>query len=224
MSTPTSRLCNVGPDALSLSELLSVLIDPRDTDGSAAAAARRILSTFAREDGGGPLRGFARASPGEVARRAALRVPTAARIVAAIEIGRRAMEERTPRRALLRSGAEIHEFMHWRLRDLVQEEYHAILLGSRSEVRRRVQITVGTADASLVSPREVYRLAILEGASAVVLVHNHPSGDPTPSDDDRRITRELAQAGETVHIRLADHVIIGDDRWFSFRDAGEMRP
>lgn len=220
--SPIPRLCELGPGALTLSELFTLLVDPRAKDGSAEDAARRILGAFAQGDGSDPLRRLSRASPAEVVRRAAVRLPTAARLVAAVEIGRRAMEERSSPRVRLSTGADIHAYMRWRMRDLRQEECHVILLNSQSEATLRLQLTVGTADACLIAPRDVYRPAVLEGASAIALVHNHPSGDPSPSEDDVRITRQLARAGEVMNIQLADHVIIADDRWFSFRDAGEI--
>ncbi len=99
------------------------------------------------------------------------------------------------------------------LRDLPQEEFHALLLNTQHAVIREVLVTRGILDASLIHPREVFRPAVLAGAAAVILVHNHPSGDPTPSAEDRAVTRQLVEAGRAVGIPVLDHVVIGGARW-----------
>lgn len=95
------------------------------------------------------------------------------------------------------------------IRDLAQETFHVLMLNAKNNLMNRVMATVGIADASLVHPREVFRQAVTESAAAVVLVHNHPSGDPTPSAEDVRITRQVVEAGKILGIEVTDHVIIG---------------
>jgi len=107
-----------------------------------------------------------------------------------------------------------------RLRDLAQEEFHALVLNTRHCVIREVLVTRGTLDASLIHPRDVFRIAVTEGAAGVILVHNHPSGDPTPSAEDRAVTRQFADAGRAVGIPILDHVVIGRGRYVSL--AGEL--
>jgi DNA repair protein RadC len=106
------------------------------------------------------------------------------------------------------------------LRDLVQEEFHALLLNSQHAVIREVLVTRGILDASLIHPREVFRPAVEAGAAALILVHNHPSGDPTPSPEDLAVTRQLEAAGRTMGIPVLDHVIVGDGRWRAVRAGG----
>jgi DNA repair protein RadC len=106
------------------------------------------------------------------------------------------------------------------MRDLPQEEFHVLLLNTQNEVIRDVVVTRGTLDASLVHPREVFRPAMEESASTLILVHNHPSGEPTPSSDDRIITMQLATAGRMLGIPVVDHVIIGEGRYVSFVESG----
>jgi DNA repair protein RadC len=101
------------------------------------------------------------------------------------------------------------------LRDLSQEEFHALLLNTQHTVIREVLVTRGILDASLIHPREVFRPAVLAGAAAVILVHNHPSGDPTPSAEDRAVTRQLVEAGRVVGIPVLDHVVVAGLRWCS---------
>ena len=112
--------------------------------------------------------------------------------------------------------------MEPRLRDLPQEEFHALLLSARHSVIREVFITRGILDASLIHPREVFRPAITQSAAAIILVHNHPSGDPTPSAEDRAITKQLCAVGRTVGISIVDHVVIGDGRFASLADDGPL--
>jgi DNA repair protein RadC len=105
-----------------------------------------------------------------------------------------------------------------RLRDLPQEEFHALLLNTRHRIVREVQVTRGLLDASLIHPREVFRVAVAEGAAGVILVHNHPSGDPAPSADDRVVTRQLHAAGKALGIPVLDHVIVAEGGFVSLAD------
>jgi len=107
-----------------------------------------------------------------------------------------------------------------RLRDLPVEEFHLLALDSQSQVTRDVLITRGLLNSSLVHPREVFRAAIAEAAAGIILVHNHPSGDPTPSADDQAVTRQLVAAGELLDLPVYDHVIIAGDRFTSFATRG----
>ncbi|RMH19699.1 MAG: hypothetical protein D6701_04630, partial [Gemmatimonadetes bacterium] len=100
-----------------------------------------------------------------------------------------------------------------RLAHLDQEEFHALLLDTQHRVLREVRVTRGILDASLIHPREVFREAIVEGAAALILVHNHPSGDPQPSAEDRAVTRQLRSAGETLGIPVLDHVVVAAGGW-----------
>jgi DNA repair protein RadC len=106
------------------------------------------------------------------------------------------------------------------MRDLLQEEFRVLMLNTQHAVVRELVVTRGTLDTSLVHPREVFRAAVAEAASAVILVHNHPSGDPTPSHEDREVTRQLAEAGRIIGIPVVDHLIVGDARYVSFVEAG----
>ena len=109
-----------------------------------------------------------------------------------------------------------------RLRDLDQEEFHVLLLTSQHRVIREVLITRGILDASLIHPREVFKPAIIESAAAVILLHNHPSGDSTPSGEDRAVTRQLVDAGRTIGIPVLDHVILGDTGFTSMSELGVL--
>ena len=147
---------------------------------------------------------------------------TGARITAALELGRRANAEIRNPGDRVRGPRDVFDRMETRLRDLPQEEFHALLLSARHRVIREVFITRGILDASLIHPREVFRPAIAESAAAIILVHNHPSGDPTPSAEDRAVTKQLSAVGRTVGISVVDHVVIGDGRFASLADHGAL--
>ena len=147
---------------------------------------------------------------------------TSARISAALELGRRASaEERYPGERI-RGAKDVFDRMEPRLRDLQQEEFHALLLSSQHRVIGEVLITRGILDASLIHPREVFRPAIVRSAAGIILVHNHPSGDPTPSAEDRAVTAQLARAGTAVGIPVIDHVVVGDGRFVSIAEDGGL--
>jgi DNA repair protein RadC len=144
------------------------------------------------------------------------------RILSALELGRRAVREGPELRTPIRGPSDVFRRMGPRLRDLRFEEFHALLLNAQHAVLREALITRGILDASLIHPREVFRPAIVEAASGVILVHNHPSGDPTPSHEDRVVTRQLARAGEAIGIAVLDHVIIGDGSFHSMAGSGGL--
>ena len=118
------------------------------------------------------------------------------------------------------SPKDIFEAFHLRLRDEKREHFFVVTLDARHRVIGEHLVSVGSLSSSIVHPREVFRPAIREAAGAVVLVHNHPSGDPRPSEEDVAVTRRLANASELIGIRVLDHVVIGDGRYASFREEG----
>src|SRR5438445_70887 len=144
----------------------------------------------------------------------------AARVAAALELGRRVSAEREPPPERIRGPADVQRFYAPRVRDLAVEEFHVLALGSQSQVLGDLLITRGILNSSLVHPREVFRAAIAEAAAGIIVVHNHPSGDATPSADDRAVTRQLVDAGRRLALPVYDHVIVGGDRYVSFAEAG----
>lgn len=199
----------MGPRALSVRELLALLVGSGGKGGSALDVAGRILGDA------GSMRRLAERNAEELAAVPGVGRATAARVVAALELGRRVGAAAHDDRVRIQGPADVHKRMGPLLRDLRQEEFHALLLDSQHRVVRDVVITRGILDASLIHPREVFRPAILESAAAVILVHNHPSGDPTPSAEDRAVTRQLRDAGRAMGIPVLDHVIVGDGKWAS---------
>ncbi len=212
---PRERLERLGPAALSAEELLAAVIGSGGETGSAREVARRVL-----ERSGGSLRHLARSTPAGLRRVAGVGPAVSTRLVAAIELGRRLRDEPWQDPEVLRGAADVHRFMAPRLRDLLQEEFHALLLNAQHGVLRDVTVTRGILDASLVHPREVFRPAIEESAAAVILVHNHPSGDPTPSAEDHAVTRQMERAGRAVGIPVLDHVVVAGSGYRSLLAGG----
>ena len=210
-----SRLGALGAERLSDAELIALLLSARD-DPPPVERAQRLLA----QDAPSGLRRLAEMSAGELG---AIAGPGgAARILAALELGRLAVAEPVERGRQLRGPADLYAIFGPRLRHLPQEEFHVVLLDARHRLIKTSLVTRGTADTSLVHAREVFRDAIREGANGVILVHNHPSGDPRPSPEDRVVTRQLSQAGAVVGIRILDHLIVGDGRWVSMVEEGGL--
>lgn len=206
---PRERLRRTGAPTLTDADLLILLIGSGTAHAPADAVARRLLERFET------LARLASADVSVLESVPGVGRATAARLVAALEVGRRVSVGETWSGASIRGPADVFRIMGPRLRDRPQEEFHALLLNTRHRLLRSVLVTRGILDASLIHPREVFRLAVGEGAAGVILVHNHPSGDPTPSSEDRAVTRQLADAGRTLGIPVLDHVVVAQGGYAS---------
>ena len=197
---------------------MAVLIGSGGRDGSALEIAEAVLGVA-----DGSVRRLGSLSPLGITAVPGVGAATSARISAALELGRRAnAEERYPGDRI-RGPRDVFDRMEPHLRDLHQEEFHALLLSSQHRVIGQVLITRGILDASLlIHAREVFRPAIVRSAAGIILVHNHPSGDPTPSGEDRAVTRQLTRAGTAVGIPVVDHVVVGDGRFVSIAEDGGL--
>jgi len=212
---PRERLKDLGAQALSTAELLAILIGTGTAGSSALVLAQNVL---AQSDGS-----LRRLASRPVAALTAVHGMGAARAVAihaALELGRRLGAESRDEGAPLRNPRDVWAAYAPRLEDLPVEEFHVAVLDAQHRLDRDITITRGILNSSLVHPREVFREAIAERAAAIILVHNHPSGDPTPSADDRAITAQLVAAGRLLDIPVADHVVIGRGRYLSFAEGG----
>jgi DNA repair protein RadC len=149
-------------------------------------------------------------------------LPTAERLVAAFTLARHLRRSRRKPRASMRSARRVFEEVDPRLRGKEQETFLVLLLDARHSLKRVVTVTEGTLTSSLVHPREVFRPAIREAAAAVIVVHNHPSGDAEPSREDYDVTRRLARAGKLLGIPLVDHVVVGDGTFVSIRSRMDL--
>jgi DNA repair protein RadC len=212
---PRERLWRRGAEALTATELLAVLLGTGAGGRTALDVAADLLAPA-----DGSLRRLAARPPGELMRMPGVGPAKGARIVAALELAVRLSRETRPVFPRIRSPEDVVRIAGPRLRDLPVEEFHLLALDSQSQVTRDVLITRGLLNSSLVHPREVFRAAIAEAAAGIILVHNHPSGDPTPSADDQAVTRQLVAAGELLDLPVYDHVIIAGDRFLSFATRG----
>jgi len=211
---PRERLERLGPAALSTVELLTILVGTGTRRAPADRVARQILASQPR------LRALAARPPRDLAAIAGVGAATAARLAAAFEIARRLQRERRERGPLLATPGAVWRHLALELRDCERERFLALCLNARNELVREVVVSIGSLSASIVHPREVFKPALACSAAAIVIAHNHPSGDPAPSREDREVTRVLAEAGRLLDVPLHDHVIVGADAYFSFRDAG----
>lgn len=212
---PRERLVDLGVNALSTAELLAIILGSGGRGRSALRVGEEILGS-AR----GSLRRLAMRPVGELTAHAGVGKARAAAIHASLELGRRMANEVRDEATPIRSPRDVVAVFASRLEDLPVEEFHVAILDAQHRLERDVTVTRGILNSSLVHPREVFREAIAERAAAIILVHNHPSGDPSPSADDRNVTEQLVAAGRLLDIPVHDHVIIGRGRYTSFAEAG----
>lgn len=208
---PREKLERLGPAALGDNELLAIVLGHGRADASALDLANAILA-------GGGLRALVRARHGELRRLHGIGAARAAQVLAAIELGRRSFARLDEDRPQLRSPRSAAEYLLPQFGNRPVEQFGVLSLDTKHRVIRASILSVGTLDASIVHPREVFREAMAAGAAALVLFHNHPSGDPEPSQDDVLLTERLTAAGVLMGIDVLDHVILADVRYFSFRE------
>ncbi len=196
---PRERLVAHGAAALADCELLAILLGTGSRGESATGLGARLAQAYG-------IRGLSRCDPRELRKVPGIGTAKACQVVAAFELARRAARERVPAR--IRSAKDAIRYCAPLLAHLEQEHFLVLSLDAKRGVRGHDLITRGLADSASVHPREVFRAAIRSNASAIIVAHNHPSGDPTPSAEDRETTRALAQAGDVLGIPLLDHLVI----------------
>lgn len=206
---PREKLARRGAGALSDAELVALLLRTGVPGRPALAVAEDLL----RECPEGAAAGY-----GKLRRVPGVGPARAAALAAAAELGRRLRDE-DPRPAVP-DGRAAAALFPAALRSAKKEHFHGLYLDARRRLLHQETISVGTLSASLVHPREVFAPALSVSAAAVIVGHNHPSGDPSPSEEDREVTRRLRRAGEILGLPLLDHVIVSSGRWFSFREHG----
>ena len=213
---PRERLMHYGAQSLSTAELLAIVLRTGTKERSAIGLAEHILS---RHSG---LRGVATATVDELAGVKGLGPVKAVQIAACVELGRRLAAHTEESRPVIHSPEDVAHLLMPELRDSRKEHFKSLLLDTKNRVIRIVTVSVGTLDSSIVHPREVFKDAIACSAAGMVVAHNHPSGDPTPSGEDRAVTKRLCEAGKIMGIDVLDHIVIGDGRWVSLKQLGWM--
>lgn len=215
---PREKLIKSGAETLSDAELLALVIRTGDpaTKQSAVDLGRRLLQES------GSLRELATATITEICRAKGTGPAKAAAVKAALEMAKRLNSDRLASGERFTSPEQIYNHYHYFFRDRRKEYFLILLLDGKNRILREVQISEGSLNQSIVHPREVFSPAVRDSAAAIILVHNHPSGDPTPSREDAEITRRLKEAGELMGVRVLDHIIIGDGSFMSFVAKGML--
>lgn len=211
---PRERLLAQGPTALSDAQLLAILLRVGRQRSSAVQVGMEVLERFHG------LSGLAQCGIEELCAISGVGVAKAAQIKAALEIGKRALAGPLVKGTKITSSLDLFQHYHPSLRELRREIFKVVLLDAKHAIMRDATVSEGSLTLSIVHPREVFNLAVRESAAAVIFLHNHPSGDPTPSQEDRVLTTRLVAAGDVLGIRVLDHLIVGDGRYVSFADQG----
>jgi DNA repair protein RadC len=213
---PREKLLRHGAPALGDNELVALVLGSGCRGTGALALANEVLTTR------GGLHGLARSTCDDLARIAGLGRAKSAQIVAALELGRRTLTHAPSARVQLRTPHEAAAFLMPAFGSRPVEQFGVVLLDTKHRVLRTSVLAIGTLNSTVVQPRDVFREAALGGAAAVVVFHNHPSGDPSPSPDDVELTRRLAAAGTLMGVDVVDHIILGDVRYCSFKEMGKI--
>lgn len=211
---PRERLAHLGPQALSTSELLAILLRVGVRGENAVQVGQRLLSAF------GGLSGLQRLPFEELCNQHGIGEAKAAQIKAAIELGRRLTLESPEECPTINSPADAAALVSYEMSGLEQEHLRVFLLDTRNHVLDIVEVYKGSVNSSQVHVGELFKPAIRRCASAIIIAHNHPSGDPTPSPDDVAVTRAILQAGKLLGIDVLDHIVIGLGRWVSLKERG----
>jgi DNA repair protein RadC len=211
---PRERLLTQGPQALTNAQLLAILLRVGRHGSSAVQVGMDILDQL------GDVAGLAQCGIEELCAVPGVGEAKAAQLKAALELGKRALAGPLTKGAKITSSRDLFTHYHPTLRDLRHEVFRVILLDAKHAIMRDATVSEGSLTLSIVHPREVFTLAVKESAAAVIFLHNHPSGDPTPSQEDHVLTARLVSAGEVLGIRVLDHLVIGDGRYVSFADQG----
>ena len=213
---PREKLAQMGAAALGDNELLAIVIGSGIRTMSALAIANAVL-----EQTGG-LHGASRVGHDTLRRMKGLGAARAAQVLAALELGRRALLRRPPTRVQLRSPREVAAYLLPVYGGRAIEQFGMVMLDAKHRVLRTAIVSVGALDSTVVQPRDVFREAATTGAAAIVVFHNHPSGDPSPSEDDVALTDRLVEAGDLMGIDVLDHVVLGDGQFCSVRELGRL--
>ena len=214
---PREKLLNFGPQHLSDAELLALLIESGTGGITAVDLAKKLL--VEHED----LAELSSKGVVELSRMKGIGPARSARILAAFELGRRVEGGKGKEGVRVNSPADVAKFFSPEFRGLKKEIFKTVLLDSGNRIIRNVTVSQGTLNMSLVHPREVFKPAVDHLAAGIILLHNHPSGEPEPSQMDRQITSQLTEAGEVMGIPVVDHIILADNRYFSFAKKGLLK-
>lgn len=211
---PRERLQKFGPEALSAQELLALVIGRGISKKSVMSIAQELLVRF------GNIKAISQATIEELSQIKGIGLAKAAQIKACFELGKREELEPELKDFDIKNPESVVKAISASIKDKAKEHFKLILLNPRNKIIGISTISIGTLNASLVHPREVFKDAIMHSAASVVLAHNHPSGDPEPSEDDLKITKKLVDSGKILGIEVLDHIVIGKNNFCSFKERG----
>ncbi len=211
---PREKLARVGAEALGDNELIALVLGAGTRSRGALMVAQDVIQAA------GEAQGLLRIGLDELCQVPGVGQSRAARLLAAIELGRRTLFADRSQRPQMLSTRDVVDYLAPRYAGFAVERFGVLLLDQKQRVIRSVILSTGTVEVSVSHPRDLFRVAMLASASFVVAFHNHPSGDPAPSVQDRSVTQRLRAAGELIGIRLMDHIILGENGFFSFRAEG----
>ena len=217
LERPREKLLALGPEALGNAELIAILLRTGTTKDSALRLAERLLVKYGGVGGLGGL------SPQEISGIKGIGAAKAVAVAAAVELGKRMSYLSGADKIVIRSSQDVADLLMPRLRYETKENFIVVLLSTKNHVLATPTVSVGSLNASVVHPRELFREAIIYSAAAVILAHNHPSGDPSPSREDIVITKTMTEAGRILDISVIDHVIIGDGKYVSLKEKGILQ-
>src|SRR5206468_10455611 len=213
---PREKLSHHGASALGDNELLALVIAHGGRYGNALAVANAVLAAH------GGLRGLGRCNCDDLSRVPGIGPARAAQIVAAVELGRRTLTRAPAERPHLKNPMAAAAYLLPRFGGKAVEQFGMVLLDTKHRVVRTTVLAVGARNMLCVEPRDIFREAVVGGATAIVVFHNHPSGDPTPSPDDVALTRRIVAAGVLMGVDVADHLVLGDVRYYSFKESRQL--
>lgn len=213
---PRERLIRQGAESLSNQELLAILLRTGTKESSVLALANRVLVDFEK------LHALKHATFEEITSIKGIGEAKAVQLLAAIELGRRLAQKEIDSRYTIRSPEDAATFLMPEMEPLTQEHFVALFLNTKNQIIHKQTIFIGSLNASIVHPRELYREAIKRSAASIICAHNHPSGSAAPSPEDIEVTLRLQEAGVIIGIELLDHVIIGNHQYISMKEQGLM--
>jgi len=210
-SKPRERFLKYGPEVLSDAELFAIILRTGMVGENVIEMSNHLISKF------GLLTNLFDSSLNELREIKGIGQNKAMQILAIAELGKRYDQEKNSIKKIT-CAEDVFKLFHRKLRDKKQEHFYMIMLNTKNETIKEELLTRGILNASVIHPREVFKPAIKNSCNKIILIHNHPSGDPTPSEEDLEITRKMMEVGEELEINVLDHVIIGDNNWWSWKE------
>ncbi|WP_103981939.1 RadC family protein [Helcococcus massiliensis] len=209
---PMEKLYNYGKEVLSDSELLAIILGSGHKNKNAIFLADEILKVYFKD------KNLLFTSIDQLMEINGIGLSKASRIIAALELGKRLSKQESMNNMSLTSPDSVANYLFDHFRDSYREEFLILILDTKNKIKASKTVSIGSINQTLVHPREVFRFAITNNANSIILSHNHPSGDPSPSHEDILITKRLQEAGKLIGIKVLDHIIIGHDRYISLRE------